>query len=160
MHLLTFIELRLQVQLLGNCCFVRKCRRAENKSDKATLPPAPPGYAGRHALTILHCAAFTEMALFPLLQKYTPCFEIPQQQIKPFVFIVFSLDMDVWRVSRSCPSGDRKVESQPLWILWTLKVLRRLTMLSTRWGTETCALITMNQAQFLVPQGGWTIVSP
>lgn len=73
---------------------------------------------------------------------------------------VFSSGMDVWRALRSCPSGVPKEESLHLWILLTLKVLKRRTMPSTKWGTETCALITMNRARFRVRPEDWMTVCP
>ncbi|KAG7477592.1 hypothetical protein MATL_G00071230 [Megalops atlanticus] len=68
--------------------------------------------------------------------------------------------MGGWRASRSFRSAGRRAGWRPLWISWTLRVPRRLTTPSTRWGTETCAPITMSRARSPAPRGAWTIPCP
>lgn len=68
--------------------------------------------------------------------------------------------MGVWRVLKFCGSGGQRVVWQPLWILWISKVLRRLTMLSTRWGTGTLGLTTMNLGQSRVLFGALKTAPP
>lgn len=68
--------------------------------------------------------------------------------------------MAAWRVLKSCGNVAQRVGWQPSWILWTSKVPRRLTMLSTRWVTGTYALITMSPAQCPVLYEGWRTTLP
>lgn len=56
--------------------------------------------------------------------------------------------MGVWKVLKCYGSEGQRVVLQPLWILWILKVHRRLTMLSTRWETGIYGPTTMNLGQF------------
>lgn len=69
-------------------------------------------------------------------------------------------DMDVSKVSKSSLRGGRKAEWQRLWILWTSKVRRRHTTLSTKWEIETYGRIIMSQEPFPVLHGDWMIQFP
>jgi len=68
--------------------------------------------------------------------------------------------MDVSKASKYSPRGGRKAEWQRLWILWTSKVRRRRTTLSTKWAIETYGRIIMNQEPFPVLLGDWMIQFP
>lgn len=77
-----------------------------------------------------------------------------------FLFLSFLADMDVLKVSKFSLRGGRKAEWQRLWILWTSKVRRRHTTLSTKWEIETYGRIIMNQEPFPVLLGDWMIQFP
>ncbi len=101
------------------------------------------GYSYQHNWLQVSCNAFALATI-----NYLFCY-----------FFAF-LGMDVWRVSRCSRNVDRRVEWQLLWILWTLRVLRKLIILSTRWETGTYAPITMSQELFPVQLEAWMIACP